>query len=196
MFKFVTKDWARNSESHTSVFNKARRHLITSSNTVSSTSLSFFLLPPLLTRRANRSLSTFIPDSVVTKSSIQARLAVDRWTRNEMRCLTSFVSVVRPLRIPVAYQLAVFSVSLAFSIVPPEDDHQLLHRPPVACGCKGAGDSGILSAWDLIEIDESRRLAVRSTLERGDSGGDGAAGVLAPQPAMEKRFMRPESPVS
>lgn len=119
---------------HTSVFSKARRHLMSSSSTVSSTSVSFFRFPPLLTRRDKRSPRTTIPDSVLTKSSIHARLAVEMWTRREMSCLTSFVSVVRPLRIPTANQLAVFSVSLDLSTVPPDEDHQLLQSPPVPCG--------------------------------------------------------------
>ena len=46
-----------------------------------------------------------------------------------------------------------------------------------------------------MEIIESRRLLPRSRLERGDSGGEETTGALAPQPAMENRFMMPESPV-
>ena len=59
------------------------------------------------------------------------------------------------------------------------------------------GASAALSVTDLKDVMESRRLELRSTLERGDSG-DTLAGVgaLAPQPAIEKRFMIPESPVS
>ncbi len=183
----------------TSVFNSARRHLIVSSKTVSSISVSFLRLPPLLTSRASRSLRMFMPDSVVTNSSIHARLAVDKWTRRDIRCFTSLVSVVRPLRIPEAYQPAVFSASLDLSpaapFSPPEDAYQLVHMLPVDWGRRGAGSTAF-SAGDFRETMESLRLP-RSTLERGESGGP-LGGDTDPvlHPAMENRFMMPESPVS
>lgn len=160
-------------------------HLITSRRTVSSTFCNCFRLPPFATSPASNKPRASMPLQSVTNSSIQARSAVDRCIRSDIRCLTSLMSAGLPLRIPSTYHLGVLVASVC-ALSPPDELHQLLHSPPVVCGCIGC-----VSTFVGV-VGRSFFAASKSVLERGECEGD----VEEPQPTIEKRFMIPESPVN
>src|SRR5258706_12122290 len=188
-----------------SVLSSTRRHLTTSSTTVSSVSVSFLLrkpsaiypqfnghtdlLPPFPTTPANNAPSASMPFSTSKNSTIHASFAVLRCTLNEMRCFTSLESVGFPFLIPSTYHAAVFGVaaSLDLSISFGVDDHQLPQRLPVICGTIG-------SASGTAGADEEEG----GSGGRGGASGDGCGagtllgGAAAPPQvhAMGNRFIR------
>jgi hypothetical protein len=100
----------QSSEELTSVFSRTRRHFTISSKTISSDSTNFRLqvtyqlyvhvmiaeayrLPPFPTSEARWVPSASIPRSSKTNCWIQVNLAVERCTRNEIRCFASRLSV-------------------------------------------------------------------------------------------------------
>lgn len=72
----------------TSVFNKTLKDLITSNRTLFSLSEITFLFPPFPTNEESSPLTAIIPSSAMNVS-IQGSFAVDKCTRNEIRCLAS-----------------------------------------------------------------------------------------------------------